>query len=87
MIQSAAASFDDGARARFATRENSTRSVTGMFRRRPRGLSHLFDDPVDPQPPPEVIKDVGVAERDRRDELQVTCRGRRQRLARLQQPR
>jgi hypothetical protein len=34
-----------------------------------------------------MIEDVGAAERDRRDELQVSRRGRGQCLPRLQQPR
>jgi len=49
------------------------------------GLSDPAHDLVDLQLVPQVVEDVGAAERHRGDELQIGRGGRGQRVARLQQ--
>ena len=68
VIQSAAASFEDGASARLATSPNSTRSNGELTRRLASSLAHHG---VDAQPAPQPVEHVGAAQRARADEAQV----------------
>ena len=86
LIHSDAASFDDGASARFATSPNSTRSAAAASRGRPRpGRGEPGQDRPDPEPLPQLVQHVGAAVGPRLGELQALARGGGH-VAGLQQP-
>jgi len=88
LIHSDAASFDDGASARFATSPNSvTRSAAAVSRgpAPPRRAEPGQDGP-DPQPLPQLVQHVRAAVGPRLGELQAAVPGSGS-LARLHQPR